>query len=346
FFEGTLPAYWTEAKGDLPRGPKRPHDLSLGEAATKVIDATPWKDSVFRDKDGRAIIDLHYAGAYKDGGVNLKLYPTLDNYWFGKFKEMLDYLLDDCGFDGIYIDSFSYYHSRTYDRWDGHSVDIDPMTGAIRSKHARLGLLTAPARRQWVKHITDRGKICYVNGKRSTEELQDLGQIGYMEAEWTFNPSAEPLTADRAAKAQLSAPLALGVRPHRWPEHEAEYAQIIQKAVIAYLRHGALYCHYTSEIPPPGQPGGGEYGVLNHMFPFTPIELHEGWVVGEERIITAVSGEFTWPHPNKPTCLRFDVRGMPVGGGFEIQGRPGAWSVDVSLEDWRETAAIVDGNLP
>ena len=341
FFRGTLPTYWTDAKGVIPRGPKRPHDFSLDAAATKVVDATPWRDSVFRDTAGNVVIDLHYAGAYRDGGVNLKLFPTLDNYWFAKFKEMLDYLLEDCGFDGIYIDSFTYYHSRTHGRWDGHSVDIDPATGAIRSKYARLGLLTAPARRAWVKHITDRGKICYVNGKRSSEELQDLAQIGYMEAEWTFNPFAETLAAPRAAKAQLSAPLALGIRPQRWPEHKTQYAEILHKAVIAYLRHGALYCHYTSEIPEPGRPGGGEYGVLNHMFPFTPVELHEGWVVGKERTITAVSGEFTWPHAAKPTCLRFDLRGMPVDGGFELQRTQAGWTVRVSLDDWKQTAVIM-----
>ena len=340
FFKGTLPAYWTEAKGILPRGPKRPHDLSLSAAATAVIDATPWRDSVFRDAKGNAVIDLHYAGAYKDGGVNLKLYPTLDNYWFGKFKEMVDFLIGDCGYDGIYIDSFSYYYSRTYDRWDGHSVDIDAVTGRIRSKHARLGLMTAPARREWVKHITDQGKICYVNGKRSTAELQSLDHVGYMEAEWTFNPSAEVLTASRAAKAQLSAPLALGVRPSRWPEHKTQYAEIIHKAVIAYLRHGALYCHYTSEIPAVGQPGGGEYGILNHMFPFTPVELHEGWVVGKERTITAVSGSFVWPHPEAPVCLRFDLRGLRQEGGVTMRQDGQGWRVDVALDDWRGTAVI------
>ena len=30
------------------------------------------------------------------------------------------------------------------------------------------------------------------------------------------------------------------------------------------------------------------------MFPFTPIELNGGWLVGKERILTAVSGEFGW----------------------------------------------------
>jgi hypothetical protein len=30
------------------------------------------------------------------------------------------------------------------------------------------------------------------------------------------------------------------------------------------------------------------------MYPFTPVELHSGWLVGEERILTCVSGEFGW----------------------------------------------------
>ena len=89
-----------------------------------------------------------------------------------------------------------------------------------------------------------------------------------------------------------------------------------------------------------GQPGGGEYGVLNHLFPFTPVELHEGWVVGKERIITAVSGVFTWPHPTKPACLRFDLRGLRQDGGFHVRRAPEGWQVRVSMEDWKETAVI------
>ena len=34
--------------------------------------------------------------------------------------------------------------------------------------------------------------------------------------------------------------------------------------------------------------------LTSKMFPFTPIELHGGWFVGKERILTAVSGEFGW----------------------------------------------------
>jgi len=40
-------------------------------------------------------------------------------------------------------------------------------------------------------------------------------------------------------------------------------------------------------------------------------------------------------------CLRFDLRGLPLDGGFEIRGEPGAWTINVSLTDWNETAVIM-----
>jgi hypothetical protein len=339
FFKGTLPAFWTDKKGVLDQ--RGSHKHVLGPAGTKVVDATPWRDSVFRTPDGDVEIDLHYSTRYQDGGVNLKVYPTLDNYWQRKFIDMVDYCINECALDGIYIDSFSYYHNRSYDQWDGHSVDINPATGRIQRKYAQLGLLTRHARREWVKYAADRGKIVYVNGKPATAELQDTPQISFMEAEWNFDPFGEPLQAPSAAQAQLSSPLALGVRAWRYPpHHETKYAEIIHRAVIAYLRHGALYCHYITDIPEPGAPGGGGYGILNHLFPFTPVELHEGWLVGEERIITTVSGTYDWPHAAEPMCLRFDIRGMPVEGGFELNKVEAGWQVRVTLKDWNETAVI------
>jgi hypothetical protein len=340
FFNGTLPTFWTESKGQVPRD-QASHDFALGEAGTKVIDATPWADSVFRDPKGNVVIDLYYSMKYKDGGANLKLFPVPGNTWHTKFIEVMDYCIKDCGLDGVYIDSFTYYTNQTYDRWDGSTVDLDPTTGRITRKYARLNLITRQSRREWVKHVTDLGKIVYVNGKPDVAEVQDLPMVSFMEAEWTFDPFTEPLTAPRAAQSQLSSPVALGVRAPRWdPQYKTQYAEIVQKAVIAYLRHGVLYCHYTTEIPAPDQPGGGAYGILNHLYPITPVELGEGFLIGKERILTAVSRTFTWPHPEKPVCLRFDLRGMPVEGGFDLRRLPDGWEVKVALQDWRETAVV------
>jgi len=313
----------------------------LDAAATGVIDASPWRDSVFRDAEGHAVIDLYYAHRYHDGGVNLKVYPVPGNYWQSRFLDMLEYCLGPCGLDGVYIDSFSYYNQRTYGLWDGHSVDIDPRTGAIRRRYANLSLLTAPARRRWVQFCTKRGKLVYVKGKPMTPELQDLPQISFMEAEWSLHLDGKNSDAPRAAQAMLSSPLALGIRPSMHVKDPHRYAEALQRAVIAYLRYGALYCFYAADILSPTADGG--YGVLNHLFPFTPVELHEGWVLGRERIITAVSGAFLWPHTARPECLGFDIRGNLLPDPCSRHRTGSGWRVEVKLDDWNATAVIQAG---
>ena len=343
FFQGTLPKFWTDAegaKGNVSRS-LAPHRFSLGPDGTKVVDASPWKDSVFRDRNGNVDIDLYYTFCYEqdsDGGANLKLFPTRDNYWQKRFMGLIDFCIDDCGLDGVYVDSFNYYNQRTYGIWDGHSVDLDPDTGAIKTKYANLTILTAKARREWVKACIDHGKIFYANGKPATAELQNLPYISFMEAEWGFAADGRHSDAPGAAQAMLSAPLALGIRPALHVKERSQYAETLQRSVISYLRYGALYCYYSANIVPEDMPGG--YGVLTHMYPFTPVELHEGWVVGQERIITAVSGTYTWPHNEKPSCLRFDIRGMPKDGGFSFTRKENGWDVEVNLDDWNETAVI------
>jgi len=52
------------------------------------------------------------------------------------------------------------------------------------------------------------------------------------------------------------------------------------------LMWGTLYYYYS-------RPAHPHPTITQHMFPFTPGELHHGWVLGRERIITAVPGTFT-----------------------------------------------------
>jgi hypothetical protein len=39
-------------------------------------------------------------------------------------------------------------------------------------------------------------------------------------------------------------------------------------------------------------------------------------------------------------CLRFDIRRVPVEGGFELNEVDAGWQVRVTLKDWNETAVI------
>jgi hypothetical protein len=77
------------------------------------------------------------------------------------------------------------------------------------------------------------------------------------------------------------------------------------------------------------------------MFPFTPVELHQGWVRGKERIITCVSGNFNWESEGgRPRVFVVDRNGLEKKGTFTINEEPGLFQIKLSLDDWNEVAVI------
>ena len=77
------------------------------------------------------------------------------------------------------------------------------------------------------------------------------------------------------------------------------------------------------------------------MFPFTPEELHDGWIKGKERTITAISGKFPVNGQSKPQILYFDKKGFEKSNNFAVTGEPGNWMVDIKLDDWNEVAIMI-----
>jgi len=179
----------------------------------------------------------------------------------------------------------------------------------------------------------------------ATAELQPVPMHRFNESEWamdvfSFADGEKPPLAVYPCKGHLTTPISLGLRPKRYGDKQDEhYARIITKGAIAYLRHGLLYYHYGSTIPETG-PGSGEYGAINHMFPLTPVELHEGWIVGEERTVTCVSGAYAWAKKDKPNVLVFDITGRPATPDATLTQVDDGWRVELRLEDWAQIAVL------
>lgn len=340
FFGNTIPSNW-------PIG--RQNGGQYGQAATpcmtEVIKKSPWADSVIYDKNGNVLLDAYYVQYYVDpSALNLMVYPTLDNYWQSQATEKISWLLDTVGFDGIYFDQFSYAGGYlkagvkdryTYNLWDGHTVTLNKR-GQIDTQFADCALLSADARRVWIDMVLQRKKIPVCNTNPSVEQLQHLPTFRFMET-----PNYNPLNGVapyswRCAKGQLGSPLALGAPFFNMSMPSGE---TWNRAVIAGLRFGVLSYFYWTDFPADGPLGGG-YGPMNNFFPFTPVELHEGWVLGKERLVTCVSGEFFWPNENQPTVLQFDRVGRERTPTADIVKTDGGYRINVRLDDWWEIAVI------
>ena len=338
-------------KNLLPANPEKSLTGTYGQAiskeATKVLDNTPWHDSILRTADGRAIIDLYYAAG--PDMLSLLVYPYKENHYKKVLFERTKFLLDEANVDGIYIDQFAngtmYPVERSRDRisfekWDGRTVLLNS-DGTIKSKLFDVGYACSKTRADYIRFVTSRGKFFLANTQPVTTTEAAAGGMRFYESD-SENLSAmltstgKPTTFRLQAFSQLSpSPILLGCRPARFSPKRELWPKMYNRAFIGGLRHGLLYVHYgySSALKC--------YGLVNHMFPLTPVELGEGFIIGKERIVTAVSRQFiTSVEPKK--IIGFDAEGKDLANVATVKKLAhNKFAVDVKLNDWNSSCVIV-----
>ena len=365
------PAY-TIMRKDIPGGDKIPSkprtlDMQLNEEQAQILRNSPYWDSMLKNRQGFPIVDTWYADETQ---FNLNLYPVIGNYCYAHLLKMIDSAMDKGGLKGIYMDSFEFAESLDgggyrvdLSKWDGHSVDLNGR-GEISLKYTDVAPVSAPARAALIRHALEKGGPVACNGHPVARELRSIPYLSLAESDWEMLPDydslvrllspVEPDICPRMAMGHLHAPVSFGVALWRkdlfhtapTPEDfEAKHlSEIIQKYVVACLRNGCL-CAPSGTIPSSG-PGSGDYGIIREMYPFTPVELHEGYLIGKEKILTAVSGIFYWnvtDHPAKPSvCKAFDSKGLPImPKSFSVAKEGSRWKITLMLQrDWDGTAVV------
>ena len=210
-----------------------------------------------------------------NGGPTEKIFvPTKDNLYGRDFIKLVDWTLDNFDLDGIYHDELNHCNSRLYygtNLWDGATVELDESNN-VKRKLSYVCLLKLDFTLELFDQIMNRrGKLLVGNFSPETRS----------ERKFRFPRFEETYNARWIALSHLYTPIQLGDML-TYANNPKDMAADQRMA----LKRGALYYHYCG--------GTGCPSLTSKMFPFTPIELHAGWLVGKERILTAVSGEFGW----------------------------------------------------
>lgn len=245
-------------------------------------------------------------------------YPTLENSFGKAMIDSVDVMMDEMGARGVFADGFlfGYGGEYTYDRWDGHSADIDPATNAITRKKASVILLTQEAMAAWCDTIRAKGGVVIANGVVPTRTLCAMPVI--TDKEVTEGPDV----------ALLPAPVTLG-NPAVCSTDEGAYEDVLSK-----LRYGNLYWYYN-------EPAKLAYeSVPKRMFPITVQEVRSGYVKGNERLVTMHSGVYGWPESRDlHLAYRYDGRGHLVPAHYTTTVDAGSVRTQVDLND-RECAVL------
>lgn len=229
------------------------------------------------------------------GGQSL-LYLNLDGTTYSKMMEfVLDDRLEHWDLDGVYWDEFHHsgvnYHYG--EPWDKCSADIDMKTHKIATLKSSVYLIQRPWKMRMVDKIRAKGKRIYVNGPQALMGFED-------KIDYTF---VENLRKINNAKVHFTTPLA----------HEncdgMKSMQDYYLKMMDSLDYGVLGNFSFLNVPT----GNDVWPTIaEHMYPTTPLELHEGYVIGKERIVTKVSGLYGWNDNSRHTVRVFNAAGQEV----------------------------------
>lgn len=245
-------------------------------------------------------------------------YPTLDNSFGKALLASGDVIRDEIGADGAFMDGFmwAYGGQYTYDRWDGHTAQIDPQTKTITRKMGSVLLLSQDALVAFSRKMRAKGGCIVANNAvitrtiaRETYLLHDRECFAGPEVHLASTPLV------------LSLPSAI--------QNEAD----IHRDVLDKLAWGNLYVYYQEgEITHASVPA--------QMYPITLEEIRAGYVKGQQRLIASRSGVYGWPgSEDLHQVYLFDRRGVPISHGFVTTVDTGGVRTRLELAD--EQCAVI-----
>ncbi len=218
--------------------------------------------------------------------------PMSDNLYGAEVRKNVDVILDEIGADGVYWDEHEYSSSQYHygEPWDRFSGDIDPKTMQVRGLKSSVTLLTEDWRVSLAKYIQSRGPLIG-NGAPYTRAMAEL----------EFPCFVETGSITNCTLSHLYSPIALG-------DHLTEHSQQDAYAtMLAALDYGCVYHWYNDMTVTPTHPT-----ITSQMFPMTPLELHQGYIIGKERIVTKVSGKYGWGDAAQHEVHVYNERGEEV----------------------------------
>lgn len=275
--------------------------------------AEQYKDAIVYDANGKQL-------DYSDPRYPIFM-PTLTNSYGRAMEKLLSLWLDDLKFDGIYWDEFSYSKSQAmYDwpEWDGHSAVINETTGEIAQKLSFQTLVSQPWRMAMVKRILARGAPLIANGAPLTETEMKVHFPHFVE------------TGNHAALYDTHLFTPVGLSNSMTESQPPDFAANMRK----HLDYGCVYYYYSFRPPMP-------HPMLTaYMYPITPVELHEGYIIGKERILTNRAGVYGWGDRSRHEVHVFDEKGDPIALPAPTVTKNGATWTELRLPTGY-TAAIV-----
>lgn len=270
-----------------------------------------FRDSWLTSSKGHQL-STQWSGQYS---LTWSVVATLENSFGKAMLDVVDRYVDDIGVDGLYWDEMegTGYGAPlvTHNVHDGVSCVLDPKTYTVVRKVGVTTLLGEAHRLAVIDRVCQKGGTLMGNGPTCTrallqKQVQRMVEVQHNDY-WCY-------------QGNLDTPIGYA----SWRTDFGNWTRALRMATLLV---GTRY-DYEHEISP-------------YAFPFTPIELHYGYLLGKERIITLHSGSYGWPDDTSlVVCHRFDKDGKRHAADWPTTIVRSSTKTDVKLDDG-EVAVLV-----
>ena len=236
-----------------------------------------FNDSMVRDQND----NLVYYSSY--GAI---CYPTMTNSYGAALFETIRKIFEDYGYDGLFWDEFKgsgaggnmLVPETTFDQYDGLTGVVDSATKEVLITTARIFTLSASWRKEALDRVRNYGGVVLMNGPPGHPDYSAMRYARMVESHGR---------AERSYETNLYSPL-------------------------CYTGSSTITIAQTRERLDMGGiplrvPRGNGIGFMANMFPITPIEIHKGWILAQECLVTARDGSFGWDESVTGTLYGYDA---------------------------------------
>ena len=284
FGTGVFDEYWTDYRSRLRQAAERIREACPEVKVLVYYDTQrdtaeagheQFRDSWLVDPQGRPL-STEWGGVYSR---TWSMVATLENSYGRAMLDAVDRYRNEIGADGLYWDEMEGvgYGAPlvTYNMADGHSCLLDPETYTIRREIGITTLLGEGHRLAVIERARRNGGVVMGNGPACTRAILATGVPRMVEIQhnehWCY-------------EGNFGTPLG-------YMSGRMDFGNVVRALQMACLPVGTRY-EYPHEIS-------------RYLFPFTPIELYPGYLLGRERIITLHSGNYGWPGESCRVAVRY-----------------------------------------
>jgi hypothetical protein len=273
FGTGVMDDYWKEWRQSVREAGDKLREARPGIKVMAYYDSQRdtseggherFKDSWLTDTSGNQL-STEWSGQFS---LTYSTVATLENSYGKAMLDVAEKYFNDMKLDGIYWDEMENVAFGapllTYNMFDGHTAILDPKNFTIEREAGLTTLLGEGHRLAVIDIVKKHNGVLLGNGPTTTKALLNTHVQRMVESQhndyWSF-------------EGHLDTPLGYISGYTAWKN----YRRLVELA--------SLPVAIGIDMP---------HDVQAHLFPFTPIELHSGYLLGKERIVVAHDGNFGW----------------------------------------------------